>query len=195
MEDEKMPPTSDISSLEDSSDDSRTSPTSRKRKRPLYSPSPQPVMNMTTRPFGYMVNENELDQRDQIRGSSSELDGVDVHTEQPRESRPDHEGLCESATEKASPQKKLKGKRKSKKIASPPLGDDAKFAGDMGAIMESQQIIETVYNNIGAATAEGLADGVENETNVKSEEAVVKKKTALHALGAIEQCFASLKEK
>ena len=195
MEDEKIPPTSDISSLGDSSDDSGMSPTSKKRKRPLYSPSPQPVLNMPTRAFGYVVNEDELEQRDQIRGSSSEIDGDDVQVEQERESRLGYEVPGVTATEKASPQKKLKGKRKAKKTTSPPIVDDGKLTADIGVMMGAQRTTETTYNNGGEVAVEGIADVLENETTVKSEEAVVKKKTALNALGAIEQCFASLKEK
>lgn len=221
MENEKILQNSDISSLDDFSDVEGMSPTSNtlKRKRPLYTPSPQPSLVVPTKRLGSILGEEKIETREQSRLGSPEIYGDEVPAEHTPDYQRNDEELGGIGDSTASPRKKFKGRQNGKKTEIVSVQDSADLATEIGIIMAPHPTIETSYKNI--VGVEDPTDGAEIETSVKSEEGrklndaslymlqqqliprlctnacllVVKKKTALDALGAIEQCFANLKEK
>lgn len=172
IEVEQVLQTSDISSLEDSSDDARMSPTStaRKRKRPLYTPSPQPSLDIPTKTLGYVVSEKAIETKDQDRLSSAEIDRDEVQPVQHQGTPVDDQDLSEAAASKLSPHKKLKGKRKADNFGDDLVDDAARLATEVNAILEPQPTIEVAYNNGEDVSMEDPADGAEVETNMKNAE-------------------------
>lgn len=221
MEIERLPQTSDISSLSNTSDDLGLTPTesSRKRKRMMYTPRPQPSVEDPRVDSGYTITHQENGTRGQYQSSSPEVssDGLRFAQEQ---GSPRNEDLSENGASARVPRKKVKGKRKGKRLDTTPPDRPSEMGADIGVTTELVRSVEPVYSNGEDATTENPAGGAGIETNIKSEEGreysgfplclleyllnvrvcansgiVGKKKTALDALGAIEQCFASLKEK
>lgn len=165
-----LPQTSDISSLGDSSDDARLSPTdtSRKRKRMAYTPSPQPSMEVPMKDSGYLIIQEDLGAREQYPSSSPEVGGDSLQVEQNQGSPPQDEDLSEDAAAAVVPRKKSRGKRKVKQADGTPL-DRSTLARDTGVPIESL-VTETVYGNGEDVAMEDPTEAATIETNVKSDE-------------------------
>ncbi|KAL8796942.1 MAG: hypothetical protein Q9195_000713 [Heterodermia aff. obscurata] len=171
IENEKMLQTSDISSLDDFSD----------------------VEVVPTKRLGSILVEEKIETREQSRLGSPDTYGDEVPAEDTQEYQRNDEEMSGNGASKVLSRKKFKGKQNGKKTEVDSVQDAADLATEIGIIMAPLPTIETSYKN--GVGVEDPADGAEIETSVKSEEGLVKKKTALDALGAIEQCFANLKEK
>ena len=170
MENEKILQTSDISSLDDFSDVEGMSPTSNtlKRKRPLYTPSPQPSLVAPTKRLGPIPGEEKIETREQSRLGSPEIYGDAVPVEDTQGYRRNDQELSGIGDLTASPRKKFKGKQNGKKTEVVSVQDAADLATEIGIIMAPHPTIETSYKS--SVGAEDPADGAEIETSVKSEE-------------------------
>ena len=170
MENEKIPQTSDISSLDDFSDVEAISPTSNtlKRKRPLYTPSPQPSLVIPTKRLESILGEEKLETREQSRLGSPEIYGDEVPAEDVQDYQRNDDELSGIGASTASPRKKFKGNQNGKKIEVVSVQDAADLATEIGNIMAPHPTIETSYKN--SVGVEDPADGAEIETSVKSEE-------------------------
>ena len=146
------------------------SPTSNtlKRKRPLYTPSPQPSLVVPTKRLGPILGVEKTETREQSRLGSPEIYGDAVPVEDTQDYRRNDEELSGIGDLTVSPRKKLKGKQNGKKTEVVSVQDAADLATEIGIIMAPHPTIETSYKiSVGA---EDPADGAEIETSVKSEE-------------------------
>ena len=180
MENEKILQTSDISSLDDFSDVEPMSPTSNnlKRKRPLYTPSPQPSLAIPAKRLGSILAEEQLETREQSRLGSSEIYGDEMLAGDTQDlQRNDNEpsGIRASTV---SPRKKFKGKQNGKKTEVVSEQDAADLATEIGIIMAPHPTIETSYKS--SVGVDDPADGPEIETSVKSEEGRKFNEAPLH---------------
>ena len=170
IENEKMLQTSDISSLDDFSDVEGMSPTRNtlKRKRPLYTPSPQPSLVVPTKILGSILGEEKIETREQSRLGTPDHYGDEVLAEGPQAHQRNDEEMGGIGASTASPRKKFKGKQNGRKTEVVSVQDASDLATEIGIIMAPHPTIETSYKN--SVGVEDPADGAEIETSAKSEE-------------------------
>lgn len=205
--------TSDISSLEDFSEDSAVSP-SRKRKRLAPSHSGRASLEIGAQAAGTSLSRTATPRPERLETPLADDEDEEA------------EGSCESPTNDldvtqalpSSVQKPLpRGKRKAKKANINGRQASERPVSSIGIVVET---VELHDSNGEDAEMEGVTDGVELDVTVKTEEngmcrsrrtgssiqknvvccladlcTAAKKKTAMDALGTIEKCFANLKEK
>ena len=172
MEIEGLLQTSDISSPGNTSDDAHLTPTdsSRKRKRTMYTPRPQPSVEDPMKDSGYTIIHQEINTRGQYQSSGPELSSDGLQVTQEQGSPQNEEDLSENGTSARVPRKKAKGKRKGKRIDATPPDRPPETGADIAITIESIGSIEPVYSNGEDATMEDPAGGAGIETNIKSEE-------------------------
>ena len=146
------------------------SPTSNtlKRKRPLYTPSPQPSLVVPTKRLGSILGEEKVETREQSRLGSPDIYGDEVLAEGTQRYQRNDDELSGIGASAASPRKKFKGKQNGKNTEVASVQDAADLATEIGIIMAPHPTIETSYKT--SVGAEDPADGAEIETSVKSEE-------------------------
>ena len=169
---EIAPQTSDISSLEDFSDEAHMSPinNARKRKRPLDTPSPQPMLHVIPAMSDYQANGRIIEEQGRALSRNFKPGGDELAVEQHRSSSLDIDDLSETAASKTSPHKRLKSKRKGRKSDNDTMNIPATLTTEITAIMETKPSVEaenTSHEDFGIDDPMG---GAEIETSAKTEE-------------------------
>ncbi|KAL8823345.1 MAG: hypothetical protein Q9191_005941 [Dirinaria sp. TL-2023a] len=184
--------TSDISSLEDSSENSSTSyPRKRKRSARIMSaqrsreqsetipdPLASPSGSTKGKALGEVIADEDMEDGDEA--ALSELDD---------EQNLHRENSVESGQEHSNDERKAK-MVKSNHEQSPERPDT-----EIGIVVEPAETVGEVDSNGEDGEMEEGVDDAEVDMGVRNEESLAKKKSAQDTLGAIESCFASLREK
>ena len=209
--------TSDISSLEDSSENSSTSyaRNSRKRKRSAHTMSAQ-----RSREQSEMIPDPLASPSGSTKGEALDTGVVDENMEDADAvtlSELDDEQNLHGEISVDSGQEQSNDERKVNKVKSHHEQSPERPGLEIGIIVESAETVGGVDSNGEEGEMEEVVDGAEVDMGVRNEESrkwtgnsrsnsmrwslhltphlVAKKKTAMDTLGAIETCFASLKEK
>ncbi len=220
-EGERLDQTSDISSLDDSGEESGkdTPPLSisMKRKRSSFEEdtvNDQDIMREPSTKAMRLIDNDaagasaEIDARIASDVSAVDRDvpvSVDTVTSPGNEEQP-------TKPQALPKQKHKKGKRKGKKTPNDEHANAENAGSGAESTAEHGGSGEAVYSNEEDAQMENMAEGVEVENPIKVEErkrihdrfrkgnlirdlAVVEKKSAMDSLSAIEKCFAKLRDK
>lgn len=184
--------TSDISSLEDSSENSSTS-YSRKRKRPARIMSAQrsrEQSEMIPDPLASPSGSTKRAALDTVVADENmeDADGATL-------SELDDEQNLQGEISVDSGQEQSNDERKMKKVKSIDEQSPERPGLEIGIVVEPAETVGDVDSNGEDGEMEEVVDGAEVDMGVRNEESLAKKKTAMDTLGAIETCFASLKEK
>lgn len=166
-----LPQTSDISSPGDSSDDARLSPTdtSRKRKRMVYTSSPQASVEVAMKDSVYVISQEDLGIREQYPSSSPGAGSDGVQAEQNQGSPQQDEDLSGDAAAADVPRKKSKGKRKVKQADNTLLDPSTALPTDTGVPIDSLGT-EAVYGNGEDVAMKDHTEAAAIETNVKCDD-------------------------
>lgn len=201
---ERHEQTSDISSVEDSGEESgknlsRSSSNLVKRKRPSFeedSASEQDVMHEPS------AKAMKLFDGDTAEGSAklgpliqpvAPAEDYDMQVVADVALSPSNEKQSRKP-QAPTKQKHQKGKRKGKKTPDHETGNTQNASMRTENAVEHGGNAEAMYSNEEDAQMENMAEGVEVENPVKMEE-LAEKKCAMDALSAIEKCFARLRDK
>ena len=172
LEADGLPQTSDISSLDDSSDDERLSPTNtcRKRKRAEYTPSPQPSVQEPIQPLAYAVEQRNHGTRVQSQQSSPEFGDNDAMAEHFLGSPQSKEDTSGDATSVTIPFDGLRSKRTRTKIEN--ITTDKMITLEAGVNVDDEPEIaaDAIYSNGEDATMDDVANTGDLEANAKIEE-------------------------